>query len=120
MQKMILASNNAGKLREMRAILQPFGFEVLSQREAGFCEEVEETGTSFAENAQLKAQAVYQALHVPVLADDSGLMVDALDGAPGIYSHRFAGEDATDQQRCEKLLTMLQDTILAKFFAAIL
>ena len=74
MQKMILASNNAGKLREMRAILQPFGFEVLSQREAGFCEEVEETGTSFAENAQLKAQAVYQALHVPVLADDSGLM----------------------------------------------
>ena len=109
MQKMILASNNAGKLREMRAILQPFGFEVLSQREAGFCEEVEETGTSFAENAQLKEQAVYQALHVPVLADDSGLMVDALDGAPGIYSHRFAGEDATDQQRCEKLLTMLQD-----------
>lgn len=94
MEKIIIASNNAGKLREFRAILEPFGLEVVSQREAGFCQDVEETGTTFAENAAIKAKAVYAAMHCPVIADDSGLMVDALDGAPGVYSHRFAGEGA--------------------------
>lgn len=110
MKQVIIASNNAGKLREIREILAPFGMEAVSQREAGFETEVDETGTTFAENAVLKAQAVYAALHCPVIADDSGLMVDALDGAPGVYSHRFAGEGATDAQRCEKLLELLKLT----------
>lgn len=109
MQKIVIASNNVGKLREIRAILTPYGFEAISQREAGFIEEVDETGTTFAENAALKAHAVYHALHCPVIADDSGLMVDALNGAPGVYSHRFAGEGTTDVQRYEKLLELLQE-----------
>ncbi len=107
MEKIIIASNNAGKLREFQAILKPFGLEVISQREAGFVQDVEETGTTFAENAAIKAQAVHAAMHCPVIADDSGLMVDALDGAPGVYSHRFAGEDATDADRNAKLLQEL-------------
>ena len=99
MQKetLILASNNAGKLREMREILEPFGLEVRSQKEAGFTADVAETGTTFQE-----------ALHCAVLADDSGLMIDALDGAPGVYSHRFAGEQATDEDRCNLVLEKLQ------------
>ena len=110
MKKIVIASNNAGKLREIRAILAPFGLDAISQKEAGFDAEVEETGTTFAENAALKAHAVHEALHCAVIADDSGLLVDALDGAPGVYSHRFAGENATDAQRCEKLLELLKDT----------
>lgn len=105
---LVLASNNAGKLREMQEILTPFGLRVLSQKEAGFTEEVEENGTTFQENAMLKAQAVYNALHCAVLADDSGLVIDALDGAPGVYSHRFAGENATDADRCQLVLEKLQ------------
>ena len=110
MQKetLILASNNAGKLREMREILEPFGLEVRSQKEAGFTAEVAETGTTFQENAIIKAKAVQEALHCAVLADDSGLMIDALDGAPGVYSHRFAGEQATDEDRCNLVLEKLQ------------
>lgn len=83
MKKIVIASNNAGKLREIRAILAPFGLDAVSQKEAGFDAEVEETGTTFAENAALKAHAVHEALHCAVIADDSGLLVDALDGAPG-------------------------------------
>ncbi len=105
---LVLASNNAGKLREMREILTPFGLRVRSQKEAGFVEEVEENGTTFQENAIIKAQAVYNALHCAVLADDSGLVIDALDGAPGVYSHRFAGENATDAERCQLVLEKLQ------------
>lgn len=108
MQKVVIASNNSGKLREIQAILEPFGLEAVSQKAAGFIEEVEETGKNFSENAMLKARAVYEKLHCPVIADDSGLMVDALDGAPGVFSHRFAGEGATDAQRMEKLLCMLR------------
>ncbi|MCC8110530.1 MAG: XTP/dITP diphosphatase [Ruminococcus sp.] len=109
MQKIVVASNNAGKLREIRSILEPFGFETLSQKQVGYELDVEETGTTFQENAAIKAQAVFDALHCAVIADDSGLVVDALDGAPGIYSHRFAGADATDAQRNNKLLEMLKD-----------
>lgn len=107
MNRIVIASNNAGKLREIRDILQPLGFTVVSQREAGVSIEVEENGETFAENAALKARAVYEALHCPVIADDSGLLVDALDGAPGVHSHRFAGEDATDDDRNAKLLELL-------------
>ena len=107
MNRIVIASNNAGKLREIRDILQPLGFTVVSQREAGISIEVEENGETFAENAALKARAVYEALHCPVIADDSGLLVDALDGAPGVHSHRFAGEGATDADRNAKLLELL-------------
>lgn len=107
--KVILASNNKNKIREMQQILAPFGMEVLSQREAGADFEVEETGTTFAENAELKAKAVYERLGCAVIADDSGLAVDALNGAPGVYSHRYAGENATDEERCQKLLHELAD-----------
>ena len=86
MNRIVIASNNAGKLREIRDILQPLGFTVVSQQEAGISIEVEENGETFAENAALKARAVYEALHCPVIADDSGLLVDALDGAPGVHS----------------------------------
>lgn len=105
--KVILASNNKNKIREMAQILEPFGMEVISQREAGADFEVEESGTTFRENAEIKAAAVFERLNAPVIADDSGLMVDALGGAPGVYSHRYAGENATDKDRCEKLLSEL-------------
>jgi len=123
MQKIVVASNNAGKFREIRSILEPFGFETLSQKQVGYELDVEETGTTFQENAAIKAQAVFDALHCAVIADDSGLVVDALDGAPGIYSHRFAGADATDAQRNNKLLEMLKDMPtekrMARFICAI-
>ena len=104
----VIATQNKGKLKEMRRILEPLGHTVLSAKEAGFDGDVEETGSTFAENAALKAAAVAQALGKPVIADDSGLMVDALNGAPGVYSARYAGEGATDRQRWEKLLRELK------------
>jgi len=107
MTELIIATGNAGKLREIRAILPEY--KVLSQKEAGVNIEVEETGTTFAENALLKARAIFEATGKPTVADDSGLVVDALDGAPGIYSARYAGEDATDEERNQKLLEELSD-----------
>lgn len=104
----VIATQNKGKLAEMRRMLEPLGHTVISAREAGFTQEVEETGTTFAENALLKAKAVFQQVNKPVIADDSGLMVDALNGAPGVYSARYAGPDATDRQRWEKLLEELK------------
>ena len=109
MVEIILASNNQNKLREMKEKLLPLGFLVMSQAEAGCNIDVEETGTTFKENAEIKAEAIYKALNKPVIADDSGLVVDALDGKPGVYSHRFAGENATDADRIQKILTMLKD-----------
>ena len=85
-KKIILASNNKGKIKELSDILAPIGYEVISQREAGIDIEVEETGSSFSENAGLKAKAVYERCKAPVIADDSGLEVDFLNGAPGVFS----------------------------------
>jgi XTP/dITP diphosphohydrolase len=87
---LIVASHNPGKVREIKALLGPHGIEPLSAKELGLAEP-EETGTTFAANAELKARAAADAGHHPALADDSGLWVDALDGAPGIYSARWAG-----------------------------
>lgn len=109
MMRVVLASNNKNKLREMAQILKPFGMEVISQRDAGADFEVEESGTTFRENAEIKASAVYEKLHMPVIADDSGLVVDALGGAPGVYSHRFAGENASDKDRSLKVLNELKN-----------
>lgn len=113
--EMILATNNRNKLREIREMLADTGVSVISQREAGLDLEVDETGTTFAENAQIKAQAVYDAARNSgrscwVLADDSGLSVDALGGMPGVYSHRWAGENADDADRIRKLLDALAQT----------
>ncbi len=88
----VIASHNPGKVREIAELMGPFGFEVRSAGELGLAEP-EETGSSFEENAILKAEAACRAAGLPALADDSGLAVDALDGAPGIYSARWAGPD---------------------------
>ncbi|MDE6021419.1 MAG: XTP/dITP diphosphatase [Ruminococcus sp.] len=121
--RVILASNNKNKLREMAQILLPFGMEVISQRDAGADFEVEENGTTFRENAEIKAAAVYYKLKMPVIADDSGLVVDALSGAPGVYSHRFAGENASDRDRSLKVLSELinvpKDKRTARFICEI-
>lgn len=108
--KLILASNNPKKLRELRAILDDNDAQLCSQREAGCDFEVEETGTTFAENAYLKAKAVFDATGEATVADDSGLMVDALGGEPGVYSARYApgGHDATDREKYEYLLKKLE------------
>lgn len=107
--KMILASNNAHKMSEMRAILADLGVELMSQREAGCDFEVDETGTTFEENAYLKAIAVTNATGMPAIADDSGLEVDYLNGEPGVYSARYSGShEHTDQQRNEYLLKKLE------------
>ena len=90
MKTLVVAKGNMGKLREIAEIF-PY-WQVVSQKQMGFCEEVEETGKTFAENALIKARAASKALSCAVLADDSGLCVDALQGAPGIYSARYSGE----------------------------
>lgn len=102
---LVAATGNKGKLQEFKLLLP--SFEILSMAEAGFLEEIEETGSTFEENALLKARAVMRATGRAAFADDSGLMVDALGGAPGIYSARYAGETATDAERIEKLLSEL-------------
>ncbi len=106
MKQIVLASNNAGKVREFNQILADLEVEVLPQAELGV-EEIEETGLSFVENAILKARNAAQHTGLPALADDSGIEVDALNGAPGIYSARFAGTGATDQANLELLLDKL-------------
>ena len=113
--KLILATNNKNKLREIREMLESTGVSVVSQAEAGIDLDAEETGTTFAENAAIKARAIAETVRSRgelcyVLADDSGLAVDALNGEPGVYSHRWAGENATDQDRIAKLLDAMKDT----------
>ena len=109
MREIILASNNQNKLIEMREKLRAFDMQVISQKEAGIDIDVEETGSTFEENACLKAETIYQMVHKAVIADDSGLEIDFLDGAPGVYSHRFAGDNATDADRIQKVLTLLKE-----------
>lgn len=103
--KIIAATSNAGKLREIKKIFS--SMEIVSMKEAGIETEVEETGKTFEENALIKARAIAAICDCPVLSDDSGLCVDALGGAPGIYSARYAGENATDEDKYNKLLAEL-------------
>ena len=106
---LILASNNKGKYFEFRQILEPMGISVVPQAVAGVDFEVNETGDTFEENAWLKASSIMQYTRFPAVADDSGLCVDALDGAPGVYSARFGGgKDWTDRQKYEYLLQRLE------------
>ena len=108
MRRIVLASGNKGKLKEFSEILNPINFEVVSQGELGVLD-IEETGLSFVENAILKARHACAVTGLPAISDDSGLEVDALCGAPGIYSARFAGEGATDAKNIEKLLGELAE-----------
>lgn len=108
MRRLVLASNNPGKLREINALLAELAIEVIPQGEFGV-PEAEETGLSFVENAILKARHAAQRTGLPALADDSGLEVDALHGAPGIYSARYAGAKASDAANNAKLVTALQE-----------
>ena len=107
-QRIVLASNNAGKVREFNQLLAGSDFEVVPQSEFDVIE-AEETGFTFVENAILKARNAAEHTGLPAIADDSGLEVDALDGAPGIYSARFAGIGANDQQNLGKLLADIKD-----------
>ena len=105
--KLVLASKNEKKLKEMREILSALGVEVCSQADAGVDVDVEETGTTFEENSMLKAKAVMEASGLPAVADDSGLCVDALNGAPGVYSARYGGEGLDDAGRYKLLLASM-------------
>ena len=108
MKEIVIATNNQNKVREIKNKLAPFGITAMSQSEAGVNIDVDETGMTIKENSTLKAEAVYNILHKPVIADDGGLYVDYLNGAPGIHSHRFAGENATDEDRRNKILEGLE------------
>ena len=109
MKRIIAASRNAHKIEEIEKITQKFGMNVISRDDAGLPkDEVEEDGESFEENSYKKAKAIWDICHETVIADDSGLMVDALDGAPGVYSARFAGEEGNYQKNNEKLLALME------------
>lgn len=103
--KLVLASKNAKKMKEMNEILSSMGVEVCLQADVGIDIDVEETGTTFEENSLLKARAVMEASGMPAIADDSGLCVDALNGAPGVYSARYGGEGLDDTGRYRLLLS---------------
>lgn len=117
--KIVAATSNQGKIREIKKIFS--NIEIISMKEAGIDTEIEENGKTFEENALIKACAISNLCDCPVLSDDSGLCVDALDGAPGIYSARYAGENATDEERYTKLLFELQNikNRNAKFVSAV-
>lgn len=108
MRKLVIATGNVGKAQEFVGIFSQYDVEILTLKDFPEIGEIEETGTTFAENAALKAQTVAKILNTTVLADDSGLIVDALGGAPGIYSARYAG-DHNDAKNNEKLLNELKD-----------
>jgi XTP/dITP diphosphohydrolase len=108
-KQIVLATRNSGKIKELTELLSGFGLTVLGLDAFPDIGEIEETGTTFAENAALKARTVAQATGLIALADDSGLVVDALQGAPGVYSARYSGENATDETNNQKLLDVMQD-----------
>lgn len=119
--KAVLASRNPKKLKEMKTILSELGVEVVLESEVGIDIEVEETGTTFEENSLLKAQAVMKASGLPAIADDSGLMVDALNGAPGVYSARYGGPELDDAGRNRLLLENMRGQMdrRAKFVSVV-
>lgn len=107
--KVILASNNAHKLEEIHAILKDFNYELVSMKDAGLDMDIEENGTTFEANSLIKAKAVVDLTNTVAIADDSGLMVDALNGEPGVYSARYAGEPSDSHKNNEKLLKALEN-----------
>lgn len=110
MKKLVLASANQHKLQEIQSILKDFEFELVTMKAAGYGDDdIDESGTTFEANSLIKAMAVHSRLKVAALADDSGLEVDYIDGAPGVYSARYAGEPKSDSKNNEKLLNALKD-----------
>lgn len=122
-QKIVFATGNEGKMREVRLILQDLGFPVLSMKDAGVSLDIEENGTTFAENAMIKARAVWEKTGGIVLADDSGLVVDYLGGEPGVYSARYLGEDTSYEIKNQAIIDRLADAKeeerTARFISAI-
>ncbi|MBY0092855.1 XTP/dITP diphosphatase [Priestia megaterium] len=114
MREIIIATKNAGKVKDFETLFSPKGFKVKSLLDFPEIEDVEETGVTFAENAKLKAEAISSALNKPVIADDSGLAIDALNGEPGVYSARYAGENKDDNANIEKVLQKLNDVPFEK------
>ena len=110
----ILATQNKDKVKEISEILSEHPFQIMTMDEAGFREEIEETGTMFAENALIKAKAVHAVTGGYVMADDSGLAIDALSGAPGVYSARFHGKDSSYEQKISALWDLLSNVPLMK------
>ena len=106
-EKIVLATGNQGKVKEFASLFADYGVDVVAQKELGVSD-VPETGTTFVENAIIKARHAAQVTGLPAIADDSGLVVDALGGAPGIYSARYAGDHATDESNIDKLLNALE------------
>ncbi|MGB3261447.1 XTP/dITP diphosphatase [Paenisporosarcina sp.] len=108
MKQVIIATKNKGKAKDFEAIFNPYGYEVLTLHDVANDMDVEETGTTFEENAVLKAEALAERLQTFVIADDSGLAIDALNGAPGVYSARYAGEEKSDEANMQKVLSELE------------
>ncbi len=108
--KIVVATKNRGKLKEFKRILEPMGFTVVSQLDCGVDGQAEENGTTFEENARLKARYVFERTGEITIADDSGICVDALGGRPGVYSARYGGPGLTDADRVDKLLRELSET----------
>jgi len=108
--RIVVATKNQGKIREIKNIFSDIDVDIVTQEEANIVIDVEETGDTFEKNALIKAKAVSLLCDDIVMADDSGLCVDALNGRPGVYSARYAGEGASDSQKIEKLLSELRDS----------
>jgi len=108
MDRLIIASGNTGKIREIKEILKDLPLQVISMKEAGYNPEFDETGATFAENAMIKAKALSRVAEGIVLADDSGLEIDFLNGAPGIFTSRFAGENTSQEEKNKKIINLLK------------
>ena len=123
MKKIIIATGNKGKAKEFETLFSPLGYKVLTLHDLEGATDVEETGTTFEENAVLKAEALCEQFNTMVIADDSGLMIDALDGRPGVYSARYAGEQKNDDANIDKVLEELKDVPeenrTARFYCAL-
>lgn len=107
--KLIMASSNKNKILEIKNMLS--NIEILSLNDIGYSNEIEENGSSFEENAFIKAKTIYDIYHIPVISDDSGLCVNALNGEPGIYSHRYAGDECDDAKNNQLLIKRLKNII---------
>ena len=120
MKQIVLASTNQGKVREVAMMVQDMGIEIVPLSETAFQGEIEETGTTFAENAMIKALSVHERLGIPVISDDSGLEVDAMDKAPGVYSARFLGYDTPYEEKNQYIMDQVKGkTRTARYVCAI-
>ena len=110
MKQLLIATSNKHKIEEIKQMLQPLGYEVLSLLDIEEKFNIIEDGTTFAQNALIKVRTIYDKLHIPVCSDDSGLMVNALNGAPGVYSARFLGEDTSYDVKNQYIIDQVKDS----------